>query len=180
MELNSINRQNRIERASPARRREAPAAASRSPIRADQVSLSKAAVAYLDRLNEQAREEAARQKKKEQEAAEGSGSDELDAATSALDTARKCMEIAVRIMRGDKVPPEDEAYLMRNDPEGYKLALAMRTPKKDPEEWDSILDDEEKTSGESTGEGGETGESAPSGEAAGGSGGDAPGGGDTL
>ena len=82
---------------------------------------------------------------------------QLDAMEEGLKAMRRCMEIARRIMRGDKVPPEDERYLMENDPDGFKLALAMRTPKKKPKEWESVLKDEKKS--EQTSEGGE--EAAP-------------------
>lgn len=75
---------------------------------------------------------------------EETGSSELDAMEEGLKTMQKCQEIARRIMRGDKVPPEDERYLMENDPDGFKLALAMRTPKKHPKEWESVLKDEKK------------------------------------
>ena len=80
-----------------------------------------------------------------------SGDSELDALGEKMKAMMRCQKIAARIMRGDKVPPEDERYLMENDPNGYKLALAMRQPKKDPKEWKSVLDDEEKKSSESSG-----------------------------
>lgn len=37
------------------------------------------------------------------------------------------------------MPPEDEQYLMTNDPKGYKLALAARKPNPNPKDWDSVL-----------------------------------------
>lgn len=86
---------------------------------------------------------------------EKSGSSEIDAMEENLKAMQRCMEIARRIMRGDKVPPEDERYLMENDPNGYKLALAMRTPKKNPKEWESVLKDEKKS--EQSGDSGEEG-----------------------
>ena len=47
---------------------------------------------------------------------------------------------------------------MEHDPEGYKLAIAMRKlPEKDDEECESVLKDEDKTSGEADG----TEETAP-------------------
>lgn len=76
---------------------------------------------------------------------EKSGNPELDGLEEGLKAMRRCMEIARRIMRGDKVPPEDERYLMENDPNSYKLAMAMRTPKKHPKEWKSVLGDEKKS-----------------------------------
>lgn len=97
-------------------------------------------------------------------------SEELDALSQQLKSQMKCLEIAMRIMKGKKVPPEDEQYLMENDPEGYKLAMAMRKPpKKDEEECESVLDEEDRRSGGTQG----TGEAVPAGEAPSG-GGDAP------
>ena len=71
---------------------------------------------------------------------------EADALGEQMKTMERCHKIAARIMRGDKVPPQDEQYLMLNDPDGYKLALAMRTPKKHPKKHESVLKDEEKIS----------------------------------
>ena len=105
---------------------------------------------------------------------------ELDALSKQLDVQMKCMKIAANIMKGKKVPPEDERYLMENDPDGYKLALAMRTPKKKPKEWDSVLEEEKEKTSETSGEeetassceasggasdtGGDAGDAADSGE----------------
>lgn len=84
--------------------------------------------------------------------------DKLDAMSEQLDTQMKCLKIAMNIMKGKKVPPEDERYLMEHDPEGYKLAIAMKSmTKEDKKECESVLDDEDKEGGES----GETGEAAP-------------------
>ena len=57
---------------------------------------------------------------------------------------------------------------MENDPDGYRLAMALRRHKEDPEEVDSVLEDEENQE-RSAGEAG--GGEAPSVEAAGPSGG---------
>lgn len=72
------------------------------------------------------------------------GSSEADALGEQMKTMERCHKIAARIMRGDKVPPQDEQYLMLNDPDGYKLAMAMRTPKRNPKKWESVLKEEEK------------------------------------
>lgn len=74
-----------------------------------------------------------------------SSKSELDALEEGLKSMKRCMEIARRIMRGDKVPPEDERYLMENDPNGFKLAMAMRTTKKKPKKWESVLKDDKKS-----------------------------------
>lgn len=84
--------------------------------------------------------------------------DELDVLAKQLKVQQKCQEIARRIMQGKKVPPQDEQYLMVNDPNGYKLAMALRKPpKKDEKECKSVLDDEDKQSGETS----DSGEAAP-------------------
>lgn len=91
-------------------------------------------------------------------------SEELDALSKQMKVQQKCLKIAMNIMKGKKVPPEDEKYLMENDPNGYKLAIAMRSmEKEDDEECESVLDDEDKKSGE-TSESGEaaTAEASPS------------------
>lgn len=75
---------------------------------------------------------------------EETGSSEADALGEQMKTMERCHKIAARIMRGDKVPPQDERYLMLNDPDSYKLALAMRTPKRNPKKWKSVLKEEEK------------------------------------
>lgn len=109
-----------------------------------------------------------------QEMLEPSGeaeSDMLDAMGEKLKVMIRCQKIAARIMRGDKVPPQDEQYLMQNDPDGYKMALAMRRPKRKPKEWDSVLEDEEKKT-EENGSGEDT--TSQTAEGASGSGGDAP------
>lgn len=84
--------------------------------------------------------------------------EQLDAMSEQLDVQMKCLKIAMNMMKGKRVPPEDERYLMEHDPEGYKLAIAMRKlPEKDDEECESVLKDEDKTPGEADG----TEETAP-------------------
>ena len=122
----------------------------------DRLSLSRQAVAYLEEQNRQFQEKLEQRRMENAErvthtAFDSSGGDEqsLDQLEKSMKTMQKCQKIAARIMRGDKVPPEDEQYLMNNDPDGYKLAIALRKPKRKPKEWESVLDDEDKNSGES-------------------------------
>ena len=71
--------------------------------------------------------------------------DKLDGLSEGLDIQMKCLKIAMNIMKGKKVPPEDERYLMEHDPNGYKLAMAMKAMvKEDKKECKSVLDDEDK------------------------------------
>lgn len=113
--------------------------------RADRMSLSRQALAYLEVQNQKAQEQA----RLEAERKSGGKSEEeqaLDLLNKSLKAMKKCEKIAARIMAGDKVPPEDERYLMKNDLEGYRMAIALRKPKKDPKEWKSVLDDEDRKS----------------------------------
>lgn len=98
----------------------------------------------LSLIEEQAREAeekfrqaAARRLAEPEEQTEGS--DEFKAMAEYLKVMQRCQEIARRLMQGDRVPPEDEQYLMTNDPKSYKLALAARKPNPNPREWDSVL-----------------------------------------
>lgn len=128
--------------------------------RTDRTAWSQAALAFLQETNRQDME---RRRKLLEAKQKGNG--DLDALTEALKKMDRCQKIASRIMKGDKVPPQDEQYLLDNDPDGYKLAIACRVPKEKPKEWESVLKDEEEN--DSSGSGGETAEAAePSGEAA--------------
>ncbi len=124
-----------------------PAAApKKEQERSDRVSISKEAVARLEehnrRIMEHIRQEA--EKRALEETEDSSGGDPcLDALGESMKTMERCHKIAARIMRGDKVPPQDEQYLMKNDPTGYKLAMAARKPKKKPKKWKSVLNGEE-------------------------------------
>lgn len=107
--------------------------------RADRLSLSRQALAFLEEQNRKAMEQAER---------ESSGSDRGEAALDFLEKSTReldnCHKISVRIMKGDHVPPEDLAYLMKHDINGYRMAMALRRPKEDPKEWESVLTDKEK------------------------------------
>lgn len=77
----------------------------------------------------------------------------LDALQKQLRMQKLCNKIAASIMRGDRVPPEDLKYLAQHDIDGYKLALAMRRPKRNPEKCKSVLKDEDKRPEAARGEG---------------------------
>lgn len=145
---------------------------------ADQLSLSQQALAYAEEQRQKlwgsAQEEEGRHQGHLDSLLDAmeSKKDELDSMSEKLKTLNKCQKIAAAIMRGDRVPPEDLRYLMEHDKEGYKMALAMRRPKKDPEEVESVLDEEDRNGGRTEEAGG--GE-APAVEGAGAS----EGGGDT-
>lgn len=141
----------------------------------DKFSLSRQALAYVE---EQRRAIWDGDQEREQDRTGGlldaleTKKSELDSMSEKLKTLNKCQKIAAAIMRGDRVPPEDLRYLMEHDKEGYKMALALRRPKKDPEDVESVLDEEDRNGGKTReADGGE----APSVEAAGASeGGEGP------
>ena len=120
--------------------------------RSDKADWSRQALSFLQEVNRQDME----QRRKLLEAKQRGGN-ELDALSKSLKTMDKCRKIASRIMKGDKVPPQDEKYLMDHDMEGYKLALVCREPKEKPKEWESVLEKEdlEDDSADSTGSDGE-------------------------
>ena len=55
----------------------------------------------------------------------------------------RCIQIAMRIMSGNKVPVEDHQYLLEKDPGLYSQAISMKIEKDDPEEYDRLSEDEE-------------------------------------
>lgn len=75
------------------------------------------------------------------------GSSLYDSLKRDMKTQDKCLKIAVRIQKGDKVPPEDLAYLAKTDPQAYMMAIALRHEKPDPKKWESVLDEEDRNGG---------------------------------
>ena len=122
----------------------------------DRLTLSRQAVAYVEeqsrKMWDEVREREQRRQKRMDSAAEPANG-ELDLLSQGLKVLELCQKIAASIMKGDKVPPEDLKFLMENDPDGYRLAMAMRRHKEDPEEVDSVLEDEDKNSGSVDGNG---------------------------
>ena len=66
---------------------------------------------------------------------------------------QKLMEIAMRIMKGGKVPPQDEKKLAEGNPEMYQMAMsaAATLKEKDGKEYDSVDKEEEDEKGDSNG-----------------------------
>ena len=156
MELSVNGRQRRaveISGAAPAAAKKAKTGIAFQKSRTDKQEWSQQALAFLQEVNRQDME----QRRKVLEAKQ-QGRGELDALSESLKTMDRCQKIAARIMKGDKVPPQDEMYLLDNDPDGYKLALACRKPKGHPKEWESVLkEDEEKRSDAQTAEAADSG-----------------------
>jgi hypothetical protein len=64
----------------------------------------------------------------------------------------RCLQIAMRIMSGHKVPAEDHHYLAEKDPELYGKAMAMRIERAEPKEYERLSEDEENEGGVEGGE----------------------------
>ena len=155
----------------PADRKGDTAAGSRP--RTDRFTLSRQVVEQLEIQSRIIMDLARKEEKKPfvwdmADSGEETGTSEADALGEQMKAMERCHKIAARIMRGDKVPPQDERYLMLNDPEGYKLVLAMRAHKQNPKKWESVLEEEDKETGRSSGE--ETASCEETGEASGGDG----------
>ena len=137
----------------------------------DKLTLSQQALSYLEEQSRLAWErEQRRDRASDSLSALDTAKSQLDSMAEKLKVMRKCQKIAASVMRGDRVPPEDLAYLLNNDPEGYKLAMAMRRENPDPEDCESVLDEEDRrgntqaVSGESRSGGGEPSASTDCGE----------------
>ena len=135
-----------------AQRGKAAAPAVKSPLvlrnPEDRLALSRQALSMLEQRNRENWEQA--QKRWEQ--AQGQGSDQekmLNSLERGLRAMKLCTRIAARLRAGDRVPPEYLLYLMKNDPAGYRLAMAMRKPKENPKEWESVLEDQDRREGTS-------------------------------
>lgn len=121
---------------------------------ADKLTLSQQALAFVEEQN-RSMWDAAQERKQGQGRIGGmldameTKKNELDTMSKNLKLMNKCQKIAAAIMRGDRVPPEDLQYLMEHDNESYKLAMALRKPKKDPKDVESVLDDEDRKAGSS-------------------------------
>lgn len=182
MELRTTREMRRSEQLSKAMAKkaegEAPAQAQpalkQQKTPADKLTLSQQAMAFIDEQNrkrwewEQEREQRRQGRMDGSLSALESSGQGLDILDKGLKVLNKCQKIAASIMKGDNVPPEDLIYLMKNDPEGFKMAMAMRRPKEDPEDVESVLDDEDRGGSVEESGGGEEAPSvsAPEGSAA--------------
>ncbi len=118
---------------------------------ADKVTLSRQALAFLEEQDQKMWRQAQEREQRRQgrmndslSALEG-GRQDLDYLKNGLKVLEACRKIAASIMKGNRVPPQDLRFLMENDPEGYKLAMALRRENPDPEEEKSVLEKEDQT-----------------------------------
>ena len=146
MNIKQVLRPNLQQQATAAERR--PQQKQPSPVvrsSTDRAAWSKQALAFVEEQNRIMWE-----KKPDKE----QGSSLFDSLERDMKTQDKCLKIAIRIQKGDKVPPEDLAYLAKTDPKAYMMAIALRHEKPDPKEWESVLDEEDRNGGDmETGEG---------------------------
>lgn len=61
----------------------------------------------------------------------------------AMDKMKRCTKIATNIGKGHKVPPQDEQYLLENDPNAYMMAMILRMMEEEKRKVKSELEDEE-------------------------------------
>ena len=126
----------------------------------DKLTLSRQALAFAEKQNRKmwdaAREREQRRQSRMNESisAMESSKGELDLLSKGLKVLELCRKIAASIMKGNRVPAEDLAFLMKNDPDGYRMAMALRRQNPDPEEEESVLTDEVKNGGSHEGTGG--------------------------
>ena len=132
----------------------------------DKLTLSRQAVAFVEEQSRKMWDEVREREQQRQSRmnAEPSNS-ELDLLSEGLKVLELCQKIAASIMKGNNVPPEDLRFLMENDPDGYRLAMALRRNNPDPEDEESVLPDEDKNGGRNQGASG--GGEVPSVEASG-------------
>ena len=110
----------------------------------DKLTLSRQAVAFVEEQSRNMWDEVREREQRRQSRMNAEPSNgELDLLSQGLKVLELCQKIAASIMKGDNVPPEDLKFLMENDPDGYRLAMALRRHKEDPEDVDSVLEDEE-------------------------------------
>lgn len=128
----------------------APAEPARKQPQADRVSLSRQAVSFLEEQNrrmweyQQERDQRRQARMDEKLSGLDGAKSRLKRMERELDILSKCQKIAASIMKGNRVPLEDLRYLMEHDQAGYKLAMAMRRHNDDPEDEESVLDEEDQ------------------------------------
>jgi len=54
----------------------------------------------------------------------------------------KCLQIAMRILNGDKVPSRDRKFLMEKEPALYSQSVLLSRKNNKPKKYKSLLDDE--------------------------------------
>lgn len=97
----------------------------------------------LDKMREEEEKKSLREMYQEQAEA---AKEAAEAAGEGFEDMARALEIARRMMNGDRVPGSDEKFLMDFDKDMYLGAKSMQglAQKKNPKEYDSLLEDEEE------------------------------------
>ena len=74
--------------------------------------------------------------------------EQCEAMEEGFDVLAKCFAIAMKIQKGDNVPQSDHEFLLENNPDLYEMAMAMREFKEDPEDCESVLEDDDTSHSE--------------------------------
>lgn len=178
MELRATREMRRSEQLSKAMAKkaetaDAPAKVQGQPARnqapTDRVTLSRQALAYLEQQRQAAWEKKQEQLQRKLDESRQlirdleNSKEQSEAMAESMKVMMRCLKIAASIMKGDNVPSEDMQYLMEHDPESFRMAVSLRRQKDDPEDVESVLDDEDKDSGSARrADGGGEGREAPS------------------
>lgn len=67
-----------------------------------------------------------------------------DVMKSVMEDQAKAIEIANIISKGGQVPPGDEAFLLENNPDMYKLAKLSAMQAKEHEKYETVLEEKEQ------------------------------------
>lgn len=105
-------------------------------VKGDQLTLSEQVLAIIQHQN--------KIREIEERAGNSPEAQAVDNLSKAMKVLKVCSKIAARIRAGDKVPLKDLQYLMRNDPQAYRMAMASRKPKDAPKEWESAVPKDEQ------------------------------------
>jgi hypothetical protein len=68
-----------------------------------------------------------------------------DSVAESYEILRKCLIIAMRIMKGDKVPIGDHRFLLEKDPELYSKAIMLKQHRENPEEHKRLSKDKDSS-----------------------------------
>lgn len=156
----AMRRNEQLSKLTPKKADSAKTQASKPQEPTDKFSLSRQALTYVDEQDrkmwnwQQEREQRRQNRMADSLSALDSTKSELDLLSKSMDVMDKCLKIAASIMKGNKVPPEDLQYLMKNDPDGYRMALALRKENPDPKDEKSVLDEEDRDGGSADSAGG--------------------------
>ncbi len=68
--------------------------------------------------------------------------EQAESTGESMRTQMKCQKIALRIMAGDIVPPQDHRYLAKNSPKLYSMSIMLRASREHPKKHKRVSEDE--------------------------------------